>query len=60
VRGAALAAAASRNFAGVHYRSDDMQGLFLGEAVAISVLQDRKLLYNEDFSGEQIVELPGR
>ena len=42
---------ASRNMAGVHYRSEDMQGLFLGEAVAISVLKDRKLLYNENFCG---------
>ena len=28
-----------------------MQGLLLGEAVAISVLQDQRLTYNENFSG---------
>lgn len=43
--------ASSRAFAGVHYFSDGMEGLLLGEAVAISFLRDRKLTYNENFSG---------
>ena len=36
--------------AGIHYRSDSDESLTLGEAVAISVLQDRAAMYNEPFS----------
>jgi membrane-associated phospholipid phosphatase len=43
--------ASSRDWAGVHYRSDGLQGLLLGEAVAISILQDHRPTYNENFSG---------
>jgi membrane-associated phospholipid phosphatase len=51
-----------RNLAGVHWRSDAQEGLMLGQAVALSVLQDWKLTYNENpgpirfrgFNGELI------
>jgi hypothetical protein len=39
-----------RNMVGVHYRSDYLQGVFLGEKVAISILDDQADTYNEDFS----------
>ena len=39
-----------RNAAGVHYRSDYMQGLLLGEQVAIGLLEEQKATYNESFS----------
>jgi hypothetical protein len=40
-----------RNWAGIHYRSDELAGLRLGEDVAISILQDLAGTYTEDFSG---------
>lgn len=52
----------ARSMAGVHYRSDNFQGLMLGEAVAIQLLQEQKSLFNEthsftltQFDGTQIV-----
>jgi membrane-associated phospholipid phosphatase len=43
--------AMGRDFAGVHWRSDQMESLKLGEDVAISILSDQKRTYNERFSG---------
>jgi hypothetical protein len=43
--------ALGRDTAGVHYRSDGIEGLKLGEAVAMSILQDYKACYNENFAG---------
>ena len=43
--------AMARNWAGIHYRSDDIAGLLLGEEVGISVLQDLVLTFTEDFKG---------
>ena len=40
-----------RNFAGLHWRSDILGGMRLGEAVATSVLQELKLTGNELFAG---------
>ena len=40
-----------RNHAGVHWRSDHVQSILLGEQIAISILQDQKYLYNEPFAG---------
>ena len=42
--------AIGRNMAGLHYRSDYLQGVLLGEKVAISILEDQADTYNEDFS----------
>jgi PAP2 superfamily len=42
--------ALGRNMAGIHYRSDYLQGVFLGEEVAIGILEDQLETYNEDYS----------
>lgn len=43
--------AMGRNWAGIHYRSDSIAGLHLGEEVGISILQDMARTYTEDFRG---------
>jgi len=43
--------ATGRNMAGIHWRSDGAESLKLGEAVAISVLRDQRLTFNEAFQG---------
>jgi len=35
----------------VHYRSDRVEGIKLGEAIAISILRDTATLYNKVFPG---------
>lgn len=47
-----------RNAAGVHYRSDG-EGLKLGEAVAMGILQDYRNTYNENFSGFSLTKFDG-
>lgn len=42
--------AIGRDFAGLHWRSDSIEGLRLGEDVAIRTLKDHKHTYNEDFT----------
>lgn len=42
--------AIGRNWAGVHYFSDYWESVLLGEKVAISILEEQKLTYGEDFS----------
>ena len=42
--------AIGRNMAGVHWRSDYTQSLRLGEAIAIGILQEQKILYKETFT----------
>jgi membrane-associated phospholipid phosphatase len=49
-----------RNAAGVHWRSDAIQGLLLGEALAISVLADLALTYHEPFDGFSFTRFDGR
>ena len=49
----------ARDAAGIHWRSDAIVGLKLGEALAISVLQDRSRLYNEPFSGFTLTKFDG-
>lgn len=51
--------ALGRGTAGVHYRSDSIDGLKLGEAVAISVLSDFRRTYNEDFKGFSLTKFDG-
>jgi membrane-associated phospholipid phosphatase len=43
--------ALGRVIAGVHWRSDEIAGLNLGEACAIAVLQDMRRTWNESFVG---------
>jgi hypothetical protein len=40
-----------REWAGIHYRSDSIAGLALGEEVGISILQDLACTFSEDFDG---------
>lgn len=54
--------AQARNAAGVHWRTDYSAALLLGEEIAIRLLQEQKLTYNEDhhlsltkFDGSQII-----
>ncbi|MDF2881601.1 MAG: phosphoesterase PA-phosphatase related [Clostridiaceae bacterium] len=41
--------AIGRDAAGVHWRSDAIQGMYLGEQVAMGMFQDYSRTYNEDF-----------
>lgn len=52
--------AIGRNFAGIHYRADADQGLLLGEAVALKVLQDHALCMTEEtFTGFELTKIDG-
>jgi len=42
--------AIARNGAGVHWRTDYSASVKLGEAIAIGILQEQKLTFNENFS----------
>jgi PAP2 superfamily len=53
--------AIARNAAGVHWRSDYTESILLGEHIAIGILQEQRLTYNEDhhfslttFNGEAV------
>jgi hypothetical protein len=51
--------AIGRNIAGVHWRSDAFESLKLGEEVAISMMRDQKLCYNEPFTGFSLTKFDG-
>lgn len=51
--------ALGRDAAGIHWRSDGIEGLKLGEAVAIGMLQDYKKTYHEDFCGFSLTRFDG-
>lgn len=51
--------ALGRNTAGVHWRSDGTESMLLGEALAISILQDQRGCYNENFSGFTLTKFDG-
>jgi len=51
--------AIGRNFAGVHWRSDAIEGLHLGEAFAIQFLREMKLTSKELFSGFRLTKFDG-
>jgi hypothetical protein len=51
--------ATGRNIAGIHWRTDGIESLKLGEAVAISVLRDQRATYNEDFGGFTFTKFDG-
>ena len=51
--------ATGRNIAGVHWRSDAMESLSAGEALAISILRDQRGCYNEAFNGFTFTKFDG-
>ncbi len=51
--------ATGRNIAGVHWRTDGIESLLLGEQVAISILRDQKGTYNEPFGGYTFKKFDG-
>lgn len=51
--------ALGRDTAGIHWRSDGTEGLKLGEAVAIGILQDYMGTFNEDFNGFSLTKFDG-
>jgi hypothetical protein len=51
--------ARARDAAGVHWRSDGMNALLLGEALAIKILKDLKSNYWEPFAGFQLTKFNG-
>ncbi|MFD2673367.1 vanadium-dependent haloperoxidase [Marinicrinis sediminis] len=51
--------ALGRDTAGVHWRTDGVEGLKLGESVAIHILQDYKESYPEAFSGFTFTSFDG-
>ncbi len=51
--------AIGRNAAGVHWRSDAIEGLRLGEAVALGVLAEWKGCFNEAFGGFSLTRFDG-
>jgi membrane-associated phospholipid phosphatase len=51
--------AQGRCIAGVHYRTDSTGGIQLGEQIAISVLRDQKLQFNENFAGFTFTKFDG-
>jgi hypothetical protein len=48
-----------RNAAGVHWRSDYTESLLLGEAIAIGLLQEQSLGFNEDDAYFQLTRFDG-
>lgn len=48
-----------RETGGVHWRSDDIEGMKLGEKVGIQILRDHKLLNNESFTGFSLTRFDG-
>ena len=48
-----------RDASGVHWRSDGTEGMNLGEAAAIAVLQDLRGCYNEAFDGFAFTKFDG-
>jgi hypothetical protein len=52
-------AAFGRNTAGVHFREDEIRGIALGEASAISVITDFNATYNESFAGFSLTTYDG-
>jgi hypothetical protein len=52
--------ALARDLAGVHWRSDALQGLLLGERVAISILRDQRGTFVEDFDGFTFTKFDGQ
>lgn len=49
-----------RDLAGVHYRSDGVDGILVGEDIAIRYLADLSRGYNEDFGGYNLTRFDGQ
>lgn len=52
--------AVGRDFAGVHYRSDSVAGLILGEQLALATLEEASAVGNEIFGGFSVRRFDGR
>ena len=48
-----------RNIAGVHWRTDTTEATYLGEQVAISMLEDMAATYSEPFGGFKLTKFNG-
>ena len=48
-----------REACGVHYRSDGVEGMRLGEEIALSILRDMATIYNEQFPGFTLTRFDG-
>lgn len=51
--------ALGRTFSGIHYRTDGLEGILLGERVAVRMLQDLVETLPEDFSGYSFTSFRG-
>ena len=51
--------AVGRDASGVHWRTDGLEGMHLGEAAAIALLQDVRHNYNEPFGGFAFTKFDG-
>jgi hypothetical protein len=47
------------NASGVHWRTDGFEGMHLGEAAAVALLQDVRRTYNERFDGFTFTKFDG-
>lgn len=43
----------------MHWRSDGIEGITLGEAVALGILRDMRATYHEDFQGFSLTQFDG-
>lgn len=51
--------AIGRDAAGVHYRADGVDGMALGEQIAIGILQDYSVTHSEEFAGFRFTRFDG-
>lgn len=51
--------ATGRNHAGVHWRTDAVEGIMLGEDVGISILKDMRYTYGEPYRGLTLTKFDG-
>lgn len=51
--------AIGRDAAGVHYRASGINGMLLGEQIAIGILRDYRKTYNENFNGFSLTKFDG-